>query len=278
MIYGTPTIHRDDDQTDRIGIRTLVLSQLWQPSRWPLSQEELDAESPAPPEVSAGVVFIGQQTRRQGGALRTVWSFEGINGNGKSVTFKQRHNSIDYRFDPGFSEKSLLLLPNIQELFDTYGGYVLDGQIYWPPLTPEQTGSANKKSATAGKPNPMFGRDSKRMMDGTYSFRYAEIGYGKAFADVGKIFTTGKLPGKPPTDIGDRNWLKATPGVIRRGPVHDITETYLLSEEGGHPEAIYGTAGKDGDGGSRVDLTDGEQLAVGRDAAPPVTSLTTGGL
>src|SRR5688500_4018639 len=103
MIYGEPTIKVDDDQTDRIGIRTLVLSRMWQPSRWPLTIEELDGEMPGVPEVPGGMLFVGRQTRRQGGAVRTHWSFEGIDGDGKSVTFRTRGNSLDFQFDPGFS-------------------------------------------------------------------------------------------------------------------------------------------------------------------------------
>ena len=40
------------------------------------------------------------------GALRTTWTFEGIGGDGKSVTFKDRTNSPDYSFEPGFSHGS----------------------------------------------------------------------------------------------------------------------------------------------------------------------------
>ena len=132
MIYGDPQIHIDDDHTDRIGIRTLVLSQLWQPSRWPLSLAELDDEKPDVPEVPGGLIFIGEQTRRTPGALRTTWTFEGINGDGKSVTFKDRTNSPDYSFEPGFSQVSIIKHPAWQYLEKTYGGQVIDGQVIWP--------------------------------------------------------------------------------------------------------------------------------------------------
>ena len=69
MIYGTPGIHIEDDVTDRIGIRTLVLAQMWQASTWPLSMAELDAETPAAPEVPGGLLLMGRQTRRFGGGL-----------------------------------------------------------------------------------------------------------------------------------------------------------------------------------------------------------------
>lgn len=263
MIYGTPIIHVDDDRTDRIGIRTLIMSQLWQASRWPLGQDELDAESPPPPAVPGGVIFIGQQTRRQRGSMRTTWTFEGINGNGKSVTFKGRTNSLDYQFEPGFSDKSLLLLPNIKTKMDQFGGYVIDGRLVWPPEIPEtNTGSGMKKQDKAGKVNPFFGRETYLSMEGTYHFRYADTTYGQAFSGVRHIFKTGSLPGDPPTGIGDRDWLKAPPKVIRRGPVFDITEVYWLSEVGGWPEELYGTGG----------------LASGEDGAAAGSGLSTGGV
>ena len=239
MIYGTPIVHVDDDQTDRIGIRTLVLSQVWQPSRWPLSMEELDAEMPAPPPVSGGIIFIGQQTRRQRGVMRTTWTFEGINGNGKSVTFKDRQNSTDYRFDPGFAEKSLMQLPNIEELLLEFGGTALDNHISWPPLVPLGD-SGMTKNMSSGKRNPLYGRETYFSMEGTYSFRYAAVSYGRAFHGVRLIHETGSLPGQPPTQIGDRNWLKAPPIIIRRGPVFEITEVFWLSDLGGWPDALYG--------------------------------------
>lgn len=246
--YGTFIIHTDDDQTDRIGIRTLILAQRWQASRGDLTRAELDDETPATPEVPGGVLFIGRQTRRVPGGLRTSWTFEGIEGDGKSVTFKDRDNSLDYRFEPGFSEKSLLLLPGIQTLLDQYGGYVLDGQIIWPPTVPDETpkGGLGGKAKDAGKPNPLFGRDTFFMVEGTYLFRYASL-TPPTDTGVGKIHKGG-LPGRAPS-YANRDWLKLPIPYQRRGPIFDCTEMYWLSGEGGWPVQIYGaTPGGTGDG------------------------------
>ena len=61
-IYGTPALNILDDQTDRIGIRTMVLALIWQPSRWPMSIGEYDAERPAPPAMGGDWNFMA--TRR----------------------------------------------------------------------------------------------------------------------------------------------------------------------------------------------------------------------
>ena len=245
MIYGTPQIHIDDDQTDRIGIRTLVLSQIWQPSRWPLSLAELDGEKPGVPSVPGGVMFIGEQTRRMGGVLRTTWTFEGINGDGKSVTFKDRTNSIDYSFEPGFSQVPITKHPYWNNLNSKFGAQVTDGQVSWPDSVPSTGSSGPVVSDSQGKANPMFGQDDFFRMEGTYSFRYAATTLGAALTGIGKI--TASLPGRPPTFPG-RNWLKAPSPWRRRGPVLEITEIYWLSGEGGWTAEIYSDKEKNGSG------------------------------
>jgi hypothetical protein len=237
MIYGDPQIHIDDDHTDRIGLRTLVLSQLWQASRWPLSLAELDGEKPGLPEVPGGVMFIGEQTRRIHGALRTTWTFEGINGDGKSVTFKDRTNSPDYSFEPGFSQVSIIKHPNWAALKKAWNGQVLDGQVIWPEYVSSSGSGGPVVSKSAGQPNPLFGHDDFFRMEGTYSFRYAGVNLGVAMQGIGQI--AGSLPGQPPPVEDGRNWLKAPTPWQRRGPVLEITEVYWLSGAGGWPPQIY---------------------------------------
>jgi hypothetical protein len=257
MIYGDPQLHIDDDHTDRIGIRTLVLSQLWQPTTWPLSLADLDGQKPDVPEVPGGVMFIGEQTRRAPGALRTAWTFEGINGDGKSVTFKDRSNSPDYSFEPGFSQVSILKHPKWESLKATYGGQVTDGQVIWPEfISSSGTATGPVKDDTAGKPNPLFGHDDFFRMEGTYSYRYATSSLGIAMQGIG--FIVAAPPGQPPP-VGDgRNWLKAPTHWQRRGPVLEITEVYWLSGAGGWPPQIYGgTPGAPNSGLQSGSLTTG---------------------
>ena len=94
MIYGKPQLLIDSDSSDKIGIRTLIASMMWQPSQEGLSLAEIDAQRPGVPSVSGGVLLVGNETRRNGGAYKTSWTFEGIDGDGKSVTFKDRSNSL----------------------------------------------------------------------------------------------------------------------------------------------------------------------------------------
>lgn len=258
-IYGDPQFHIDLDDTDLVGIRTLTLSKIWQASRWPMSQIELDAEKPDPPEVSGGVVLIGSQTRRVNGGLRTSWTFRGINGDGKSVTFKTRANSIDYGFEPGFAEQNLLRLAGIQDLMDQFGGDIRDGQIQWQPTIPNSSNSGSgavKSGNDAGKPNPLFGYQSYFVIQGTYHFRYCVRSLAEIPDIGGKILRSSDLPGEAPK-YDNRNWLALAPAPHRVGPVHDVLESYWLSGDGGWPTPIYG----------------GNKSASG-----PKSGLTTGGL
>ena len=261
MIYGEKQLQILQDTTDLIGIRVLVLSRLWQPS----TSEPLSAllEKPVPPTVPGGVILVGEQSLPSQGAMRTTWTFQGINGDGKSVTFKDRANSIDYGFEPGFAQVPIQLHPRFQELLDTYGGYAdNDGaRVIWPPETPgtATTGksglgggqttqspfSGGLLSATArslggnGKTNPMFGQQDWFRMEGTYRFRYAARKLPDGFYDrSGTIMETGALPGEPPP-VKDRNWLFVPPPFRQRGVIKDITELYWLSGDGGWPRPVY---------------------------------------
>ncbi len=241
MIYGEPGIHIDDDQTDRIGIRTLVLSQMWQPSRWPLTMAELLAETPAAPEVPGGLWFIGRQTRRATGTLRTTWTFEGVDGDGKSVTFKTRGNSPDYRFEPGFAQVDILVHPEIQSMLTAYEGTLIGDQIFWSPTLSGgvATGLGGGQS---GQLNPMFGVKDWFRLEGTYIYRYVATDLAGVKSGVGRIHKGG-LPGEAP-NYTDRDWLKAPSPWRRRGPVFDIQEIYWLSGPGGWPQPVYGSAQK----------------------------------
>jgi hypothetical protein len=248
MIYGKPSIKITKDTTDRNGLRTLVLSQLWQPQgNAPLSIEDQDAQEPDVPAVPGGVLFIGRQRAPEKGGFRTYWTFEGIGGNGKDVTFKDRAHSIDYWFEGSLSERSLLELPNIQDILNQFNGVAQDGQIIWQPTLPGGASNGAMVGAPSGAVNPLFGYQSSFVNDGTYHFRYLSNGYGSIpFSNAGKVMETGKLPGTPPTtesvnanERTGRNWLAMPPAPRRVGPVYEVLESFWLSREGGWPTQIY---------------------------------------
>ncbi len=257
MIYGTPSLTIEDDQTDIVGLRHLLVSRMWQPSRWPMSLEELDAEAPEEPGSGGGMSLIGTQRRRQGGVLRSFWLYEGINGDGKTVTFKTRGNSPHYGFDPGFSERPIQLHPKIDDLLDKYEGQVIDNQIIWPLNLGDDgagtsglsrgnewqhvTGNDRVGAAAASDVNPMFGRDSYlAFQGGTYFYRYMVANESEIPNIFGKIYGSGSLPGAAPR-FGSRNWLGAGAQFLRRGPVAiEVVENYQLSDDGGWPKQIYG--------------------------------------
>ena len=252
MIYGNPHDNPEDDQTDRVGLRTLVVSKMWQPTRWPMGRLEMDAERPGVPEMGSGMLFVGRQTRRRGGALQTFWSFEGIDGDGKSVTFKRRGFSLDYQFDPGFTQRPIgQHRKRIQDFIDNYGLQFLDGEPVWPARLKRATGGGRIGARLTDKEseiNPMFGVNEWLSLEGSYSYRYLEFALRGLDRGVGQIHDSGSLPGEAPS-YPDRNWLKAPLQYMRVGPVYEIIEHYLLSGEGGWPEPVYGALPRGGRGG-----------------------------
>jgi hypothetical protein len=252
--YGNFYVRRETDTTDFIGIRRLVLSQLWRPTTWPLPDPELDAQSPGVPGVSGAMILIGKEHRDEGNRFRTYWTFEGVNGDGKTVTFKDRANSLDSAFQPGFEQMDIRKHPKISELIDRYGGIVDPAtlQIIWPLTVAGNTGSRSgfqSNTTQSERPNPMFGRNEFMQVTGTYTHRYASF-QAPRLTDAGRVVSTTALPGRPPRSVGNRNWLKAAAPFIWRGLVCDITELYLLSGDGGWPAPIYTLLG-DASGGDQ---------------------------
>lgn len=250
MIIGTPAYHIDDDTTDQIGIRTLVVSLLWQPTRWPMPIEELDAEEPAPPATPGGVAYIRRQRRPEGGALRTVWTFEGVMGDGKSPTFKGRGASPDFGFQGGFATIPIERSPKFPALFSANAGQIVDGQVFFPQFLPASGGSGSQSSSSQPKTNPMFGHLDFFSVNGIYTYRYAALSVQGLGGLVGKIVSNP--PGQAPQYQG-RNWLAAPLAFRHRGTIFDVQEPYWLSDEGGWPAVIYGNgsgSASSGAGGS----------------------------
>lgn len=257
MIYGNPIFRVEHDQTDQVGLRRLVLSKMWQASRGALSVEELDADEPPPPEVPGGLGLIGRTRTSANGVMHTAWTYEGINGNGKDVTFKERGVSQHYGFDPGFSEASILRHPKLRTpggLLDIFEGQPFDNEIVWPPYLSGKSGSGigTSSKATEGEVNPMYGQDTYlTFQGGTYWYRYMARDESEIPDIIGRLFGGG-LPGRPPR-VGGRNWLCAGVPYTRRGPAAiEVMEHYWLSDDGGWPKAIYASGGSgrvDGSGG-----------------------------
>lgn len=253
MIYGQNNVHMVRDVTDLIGIRVLLLRQYWSCDLDNPSQDDIDSLKPAAPRVPGGLLIMGEQTVRERGRYATLWTYQGINGDGKSVTFKDRRNSIDFGFDPGFSQIPIALHKDFNLLKERFGGYPgNDGTtVLWPPeLSSDSTSPLDKETARAAGQNPMYGIQAHFEMEGVYRFRYAER---ELPADLqrGVGYIADSLPGKPPSLKDGRNWLKAPVAYQRKGYIYDITEFYWLSQRGGWAEPIYrkNYFGNDADGG-----------------------------
>lgn len=249
--YGKFPIVLEDDQTDRIGLRTLIRSVEWRTSKAEPTQAELDAETPDAPVMPGGMILIGTQTRQVGPRMRIRWTWEGIRGDGKGVTFKTRQNTPDWRFEPGFEQLDIRLHPKVQTWIEKWGGYLLDGDLEFPPTVSDGTGSGSGiggKTTGGTTSNPFWGRKTVFDVQGTYLCRYGSL-QPPQDSGVGKIHASGALPGRPPSYAG-RNWLKLPSPFVGRGVFFDITEIYWLSQIGGWPREIYGSGGSGNNGTS----------------------------
>jgi hypothetical protein len=252
MIYGNPIVHVDDDQTDKIGIRTLVASIIWQLSDAEIDTEDLSGEVPEAPAVSEDeLLLVGIQTRRQGGGIyKTTWTWEGVDSKG-GMPLKGRDDTFDFGFDPQLSQVSLKLWRGVKEddshafddLLTQFQGYPDpdSDQIIWPAQIAASTAKTGLSSSSlpAGTLNPMFGLQDFFRLEGTYKVRYAALNLPENLYEFAGLVTTD-LPGNPPKIGQGRNWLKVPPKWKRRGLVHEIFETYWLSGIGGWPLPIYG--------------------------------------
>ncbi len=240
MIYGTTNVHSVRDATDLIGIRTLILRQYWQCGLTNPSQEELDGMKPSIPPVPGGLMLMGEQTMKERGRYGTMWTFQGVNGDGKSVTFKTRGKSIDYGFDPGFSQVPIQVHKDFMAMMDKYQGAPSnDGTtVLWQPeISASSSGGLSTQKATKTI-NPMYGIQAFFEMDGVYRYRYAALSL-PGDIEVGVGYIAEALPGTPPPLKDGRNWLKAPVAYQRKGYIYDITEFYWLSRRGGWPEPVY---------------------------------------
>jgi len=242
MIYGESNVHAVRDLTDLIGIRTLILRQYWQCDITRPTQEEVDAAKPAAPAVPGGLMLMGAQTMKERGRYATLWTFQGINGDGKSVTFRTRGKSLDYGFEPGFAQVPIQTHKDFNKLMDRYQGYPSnDGTtVIWPTtLSSTSTGSAlSLSNKTTDSWNPMYGVQAFFEMEGVYRYRYAELDLpGHLDEGVGEI--ADNPPGNPNKLKDGRNWLKAPAVWNRKGFIFDITEYYWMSRHGGWPEPVY---------------------------------------
>lgn len=263
MIYGQNTAHLIRDVTDLIGVRTLILRQYWQVTSANASQADVDAATPSAPGTSGGMLIMGTQTLKERGRYATIWTYQGINGDGKSVTFKDRGNSLDYGFDPGFSQVPIHAHRDFLDLLEKYKGYPSnDGTtVIWPPDLEAKPGGGLSLGSQAPETNPMYGIQEYFEMEGVYRYRYASRTLpGSLHAGVG--FIASSLPGDPPTTDDGRNWLKAPTAFQRKGYIYDITEFYWLSRRGGWPAPVYakGSGGRNENpagliGGSLVSRT-----------------------
>ena len=119
---------------------------------------------------------------------------------------------MDYKFEPGFAQVSLLLHPRIQEFLASYGGSVVDGEIVWAPTLTERglAARAERGAGAGGEGNPLYGQQDFLRMEGTYTYRYASFDLAGIDAGVGQAHPAGALPGAAKS-YPNRDYLKLPP-------------------------------------------------------------------
>lgn len=263
-IIGKFRVKVHDDQTDLIGIRTLILSQVWQAEAGRTTPDDLDEQAPPVPAAPRRMEFIGKQRRPWGGGLREFWTYTGL---GDESLVKRLGKSNDYHFEPAFAQLPLLQHRNIADLLGSFGGAVVDTQIVWPPLlggggsasggavrqepNPFSKGSVSPSSTSGrlglsgggsggggGEPNPMAGRQDYFGFGGTYHYRYVADNLDGLMKKGVRIVSADRLPGKAPS-FGDRNYLVGPEGYEKHAGFFAITIQGWLSDEGGWNPYIY---------------------------------------
>ncbi len=246
-IYGTPALKTESDEIDEMGVRRLVLSLRWCPSRAGLSRREIDLERPLAPEVP-GLALQSLSTTPGRGFYQTRWVYKGADREGNAEFPPQtRELSQNYRFEPEWGELPITRHPRWIELRNKYQGKVNSesGLVEWPEKYKLAGIPAYALIAwwDSTLPNPMFGRQAyEHLTGGTYVFEYADERFPPKFWEgIGKVYKTSELPGNPPVFPGDekRDWIKTTPRYQRAGSLIAFTELYRLSDIGGWPDMIY---------------------------------------
>lgn len=243
-IYGLPEFNITLDRTDRVGLRSLIVSLPWGmdsvPVAWDALLVALDAAEPAPPGTPPGMELMGRDRTTEGGVLATHWTYQGVHMSGKDVVVKDRSNSLDWRFDPGFAQVDLALHPNLAALIAKYeGSFTAEGELYFPPLLSGTASGIPAAKAGDAVNNPMFGEKDFYRTEGTYSFRFITPSNAEIGTAENQIHETGELPGRPPSYSG-RNWLKAPTQWQHVASVYEVMEQYWLSGPGGWKKPLYG--------------------------------------
>lgn len=239
-VVGRHIVRTEDDRTDRIGVRTLILSRRWQASTDELSRDQLDAEAPPTPAAPKRMELIGSQRRPDGGGLREYWTYAGLDPREDRV--KRYGKSNDFDFQRSWEQLSLLQHRKITKLLSDYSGSVLDGQIVWPPTVGggqdrRTIGIGDAGTNDAGETNPMFGHQTFFNFSGAYSYRYVADNLNGLTQNV-RLVKAGNLPGAAPS-FGDRDYLIG-PEDYQHFAGHFIVELLaLLSPIGGWNKPIY---------------------------------------
>jgi len=164
-----------------------------------------------------------------------------------------------WSFRPSFEKEPMEKHPAIQRLIEFYDGEidpetkrVSFPETFYRSDSGEAPGRSNHWQAgnTSGsstlQENPLYGLSESGYLalTGIATVRYTTNGLSSALERLGEIYES--LPYNAPGafEIDGRNWLKAPPTIDELGKTdgedsYAVEETYLLSERGGWPAAVY---------------------------------------
>lgn len=169
--------------------------------------------------------------------------YEGLNADAK---FDPTDDQKTFSLEGVRGDKAAELHPDFQNLKKIFGWDEINR--WFPEFLPKTTSgqvNALKIAAVAGQRSKLAFVNNWISFGLTYKISYAAKTIPSTL--LSKIGTIIKSPPnigkfKLPSATQDRRWLVTEPDIVQRGSGAQITESYLLGEPGGMPEAMYGAA------------------------------------
>jgi hypothetical protein len=207
-----------DISTDRLGITT------FRPVYHAANLAEASTGIPSP---LLDLPLIERQAKQlPSGLYDVVFLYEG-------VLPGQKQNIDYYELEGTSGEESIENHPRIAKLIKLYGGDASKSPIDWPETLVSNNGTVVN--------NPLYGYTSYYVAGLVWTRNWVSNSFPDSIVtNIGKIEIPPNAGNRSlPTLPGLRNWLKMR-GIGRwRGNIWQITESWMLSDEGGWNTDVY---------------------------------------
>ena len=229
-----------DGVTDRLGVTSVKLVYH--------ADSLLESLTDVPGASGMSLPFIDRQVRqRNDGGYAVTLNYEGVLPGGKT-------NVDYYEVECTTGEEPIESHPRIEKLMQIYGGEEKDGRVTFPATITDSSGKTVQ--------NALFGASVYYVAGIVWTRQWLSVSLPERIVKaVGKIDEPPNPPGRElPALPGKRNWLKMR-GIARwRGNVWHVTEGWMLSDEGGWNNDVYGSSEASGGGFGEFSGTFGASL------------------